>query len=214
MKTLAAFLAVGVIWLIGLLLFADRVQRLTPPDQAPQADGIVALTGGSDARIQEAMELLQAGKGRRVLVSGVNRQVTREQLRRIANPPRGLYECCVDLGFDAKNTLGNAQEIAEWARAKSFHSLIVVTSDYHMPRSLLEIHGAVPEAQLIPYPIATPRLDTHRWWRTASGARIMTLEYCKFLIVSAREALLSLGRGAPKHTQDAASSAQSAAPAR
>lgn len=198
MKTLAAFMAVGVIWLIGLLLFAGRVQKLTPPDPVPQADGIVALTGGSDARIQEAMDLLQAGKGRRVLVSGVNRQVTRAQLKKVANPPAGLYECCVDLGFDAKNTLGNAQEIAAWTRAKSFRSLIVVTSDYHMPRSLLEIHGAVPEATLVAYPIATPRLDTHRWWRTATGARIMILEYCKFLVVSAREAVLSIGRGPSK----------------
>ncbi len=206
MKTLAAFLAVGVIWLIGLLFFANNVQRLTPPDPVPQADGIVALTGGSDARIQEAMDLLQAGKGRRVLVSGVNRQVTRAQLKKIANPPEGLYECCVDLGFDAKNTLGNAQEIAAWARAKSFKSLIVVTSDYHMSRSLLEIHGAVPEAKLIAYPIVTPSLDTHRWWRTAGGARIMTLEYCKFLIVSAREAILSLGRGSGKAPESAPAS--------
>lgn len=209
MKTLAAFLAVGVLWLIGLLLFAGRVQKLTPPDPVPPADGIVALTGGSDARIQEAMDLLQAGKGQRVLVSGVNRQVTRAQLKKIANPPEGLYECCVDLGFDAKNTIGNAQEIAAWAHAKSFHSLIVVTSDYHMPRSLLEIHGAYPEAQLIAYPIVTPKLDAHRWWNTAGGARVMTLEYCKFLIVSAREALLSLGRGSGK----AAYSAPSSAPA-
>jgi uncharacterized SAM-binding protein YcdF (DUF218 family) len=210
MKTLAAFLAVGVIWLIGLLLFAGRVQKLTAPDPVPQADGIVALTGGSDARIQEAMDLLQAGKGRRVLVSGVNRQVTRPQLKKIANPPEGLYECCVDLGFDAKNTLGNAQEIAAWAQANNFHSLIVVTSDYHMPRSLLEIHGADPEARLIAYPIVTPKLDTHRWWKTAGGARVMTLEYCKFLIVSAREALLSLGRGPSKAPSSAPASKASA----
>jgi uncharacterized SAM-binding protein YcdF (DUF218 family) len=194
MKILGAFLIVAGVWLLGLWAFTVHVQKLTPPDPVPQADGIVALTGGSDARIQEAMDLLQAGKGQRVLVSGVNRQVTREQMRRISNPPAGLYDCCVDLGFDAKDTIGNAQEIADWARAKSFKSLIVVTSDYHMPRALLEIHGAIPGETLIPYPIVTPKLDTHRWWRTWAGARFMMTEYSKFLAVWAREAILSLGR--------------------
>jgi uncharacterized SAM-binding protein YcdF (DUF218 family) len=172
---------------------------MTPPDPVPQADGIVALTGASDARIQEAMDLLQAGKGRRVLVSGVNKDVTRDQLRKITHPPANLYDCCVDLGFDAQNTKGNAQEIAEWARAKSFKTLIVVTSDYHMPRAMLEIKGAVPEATLVSYPIETPALDTQHWWKSAGGAKFMTLEYCKYLAVLVREGFISIGNAFDKH---------------
>ena len=193
MKVLVAILVVALVWLAGLVAFAQRVQRLTPPDPVPQADGIVALTGASNARIQEAMDLLQAGKGRRVLVSGVNKSVTRDQLNKVANAPANLYDCCVDLDFDAQNTKGNAQQIADWARGKSFKTLIVVTSDYHMPRSLLEIHGSLPEATLIPYPIATPALDTHRWWKSSGGAWFMTLEYCKYLAVLTREGFISLG---------------------
>ena len=193
MKVLVAILVVALVWLAGLVAFAQRVQRLTPPDPVPQADGIVALTGASDARIQEAMDLLQAGKGRRVLVSGVNKSVTRDQLNKVANAPANLYDCCVDLDFDAQNTKGNAQQIADWARGKSFKTLIVVTSDYHMPRSILEIHGALPEAVLVPYPIATPALDTHHWWKTSGGAWFMTLEYCKYLAVLTREGFISLG---------------------
>lgn len=193
MKSLLALLALALVWLAGLFAFADRVSRLTPPFPTPQADGIVVLTGASEARLSEGMHLLQENRGRRLLVSGVNRVVSRAELRKATDAPQRLYECCVDLGFDARNTLGNAQEIAAWSRAKGFSSIIVVTSDYHMPRSLLEIRGALPGVRLYPYPVATPSLDSHRWWRSARGARFMTLEYCKYLVVLAREGVLRLG---------------------
>jgi len=198
MKALVAVLVVAVIWLGGLLAFADRVQRLAPPDPVPQADGIVALTGASDARIQEAMDLLRAGKGRRLLVSGVNKVVTRDQLKKVTLAPSSVYDCCVDLDFDATNTVSNAKFTADWARAKGYRSLIVVTSDYHVPRSMLELKGAMPEVQLTAYPITTPSLDAKRWWRSASGARFMTLEYCKYLVVLVRESVVSLGNKAHK----------------
>lgn len=204
MKSLAAVLVVALVWLAGLLAFADRVQRQAPPNPVPRADGIVALTGKSEARIQEAMALLQQGRASRLLVSGVNRDVTRPQLQAATAAPARLYECCVDLGFDATNTLGNAKEIAAWSKAKGFTTLIVVTSDYHMPRSLLEIHGAAPGVTLIPYPVSTPSLDSKRWWRSGSGAKFMTLEYCKYLAVLTREAIISLGSAADKANRKAA----------
>jgi uncharacterized SAM-binding protein YcdF (DUF218 family) len=213
MKTLVAVLVVALVWLAGLIAFADRVQRLAPPDPAPKADGIVALTGASDARIQEAMDLLRAGKGRRVLVSGVNKQVTREQLRKVTSAPSSLYDCCVDLDFDATNTVSNAKFTADWARGKGYKSLIVVTSDYHVPRSMLELHGAMPEVTLVPYPITTPSLDAKRWWRTAGGARFMTLEYSKYLVVLVREGLVSLGNKTDKsHAKPDATAPASDAP--
>ncbi|NEX93634.1 YdcF family protein [Caulobacter sp. 17J65-9] len=209
MKSLAAVAIVALIWLAGLLAFAERVQRSTPADEPPQGDGVVVLTGASDERIVAAMHLLEQGKGRRLLVSGVNREVTRGELRAVTRAPARLYDCCVDLGFEAADTIGNAQEIAAWARAKNFTDLVVVTSDYHMPRSLLEIRGAMPEAQLVPYAVRTPSLDTRRWWRSATGARRMTVEYCKYLVVLVREAVLSLGDGNSK-TQAEASPAATA----
>ncbi|MBS0297471.1 MAG: YdcF family protein [Proteobacteria bacterium] len=213
MKALVAVLVVAVIWLGGLLAFADRVQRLAPPDPVPQADGIVALTGASDARIQEAMDLLRAGKGRRLLVSGVNKVVTRDQLKKVTSAPSSIYDCCVDLDFDATNTVSNAKFTADWARAKGYRSLIVVTSDYHVPRSMLELKGAMPEVQLTAYPIATPSLDAKRWWKSASGARFMTLEYCKYLVVLVRESVVSLGNKANKHAGPGSGPASDPAPA-
>lgn len=189
MKFLALVGIVVLIWLVGLFAFADRVRNFTPAPEPERADGIVALTGPSAERVNAAIRLLEQDKGERVLISGVNREVRRQELRELTPGSNRLFNCCVDLGFEAETTNGNAQEIAAWARAKNYRHLIVVTSDYHMPRSLLEIRSAAPDLELTPYAVSTPSLDNSRWWRAAVTARRMTLEYAKYLAVLGREAL-------------------------
>ena len=204
MKSLALLLIILLIWTAGLLAFADRVARSTPAAAPTPADGIVALTGPSVARIDVAMKLLEDGKAGRLLVSGVNRKVTRADMRSVSKAPGRLFDCCVDLGFSAADTRGNARETAAWARAYGFRRLIVVTADYHMPRAILELHGALPEGVLQPYPVATDEINAASWWRTGEGFRRMTFEYCKYLVILAREAILGLGahpaKGAPAST--------------
>ena len=193
MRTLAAIFVVLLVWSTGLLAFAARVDRLTPADDPAAADGIVALTGGSDERINAGMRLLEDDKAKRLLISGVGQHVTRSQLQTIVGAAKPLFDCCVDLGFQAANTLGNARETAAWARAHGFRTLILVTADYHMPRARLELRAALPEATIEPYPVATSELKTGVWWKTQLGAQRMTIEYCKYLAVLARETLLGLG---------------------
>ena len=189
MKFLALVGIVALIWLVGLFAFADRVRNFTPAPEPARADGIVALTGPSAERVNAAIRLLEQDKGERVLISGVNREVRRQELRELTPGSNRLFNCCVDLGFEAETTNGNAQEIAAWAQSKGYDSLIVVTSDYHMPRSLLEIRGAAPGVELTPYAVSTPSLDNSGWWRAAVTARRMTLEYLKYLAVLGRETL-------------------------
>lgn len=194
MKGLFALLVAAAVWAAGLLAFAARVERSTPAPEPERADGVVALTGaGSNERIGAAMGLLADGKAERMLVSGVNREASREDIRVVSRAVRRLYDCCVDLGFDAANTLGNARETEDWARAMRFESLIVVTADYHMPRAMLELRGAMPDKRLTPYPVATSVVDARRWWRTTGGARLMVTEYSKYLAILGREAVLGLG---------------------
>jgi len=193
MRTLAAIFVVLLVWATGLLAFAARVDRLTPADDPAPADGIVALTGGSGERIAAGLGLLEAGKAKRMLISGVSRHVTRGELQTIVGAAKPVFDCCVDLGFQAANTLGNARETAAWTRAHGFRTLILVTADYHMPRARLELHAALPEATIETYPVATTELRTGDWWKTGAGAERMILEYCKYLAVLARETLLDLG---------------------
>ena len=182
-----------VIWMAGLLEFGDRVARLTPADDPPSADGIVALTGGSDQRLEAATRLLEAGKGKRLLVSGVNPMATRQDLWGVTGAAKPLFDCCVDLGFTAADTVGNARETAEWAKSLGYRSLILVTADYHMPRAMLELRAALPTATITPYPVATRDLDAQHWQASGPGVRRVALEYCKYLAILARETVIGLG---------------------
>ena len=193
MKLLFLLALLALLWGAGLWAFAERVAASTPAGEPPESDGIVALTGGSAVRLEAAEQLLEDGKGRRLLISGVNPQVTRPQVKEAARGVGRSWDCCVDLGFRAANTRGNAQETAGWARYHGYRSLIVVTADYHMPRAILELGARTPGVQLYRYPVVTD-LDARRWWRTSAGVKRMALEYCKYLAILGREAMLGLGR--------------------
>ena len=193
MKGLVAILVVLAIWTAGLLAFADRVARLTPAEEPQAAQGIVALTGASDLRLEAATRLLENGKGERLLVSGVNRKTTRKDMLGVTGAAKPIFDCCVDLGFVAADTIGNASESAEWARAMGYTRLILVTADFHMPRAMLELKSAMPDARITPYPVATPAYDARHWSGSTEGARRIALEYCKYLVILTREGILSLG---------------------
>lgn len=209
MKSIAAFLVVALIWFAGLLAFAGRVQQQTPARAPVPAQGIVALTGaGSNERLAAAMGLLEDGYGRRVLVSGVNRLASREDIRNVSRAVRRLYDCCVDLGFTAADTVGNARETAAWSKAMRYDRLIIVTADYHMPRAMLELNAVLRDTGVTAqtYAVPTPALKDRRWWRNPRAARLMVVEYCKYLAILGREAVLGLGpREAPAAQQKASS---------
>ncbi|WP_297693605.1 YdcF family protein [Phenylobacterium sp.] len=203
MRSVAAFLVLALIWTSGLLAFAARVQQSTPAPEPQVADGIVVLTGASSSeRIAAGVDLLSNGFGKRVLVSGVNREASREDIRHVSGAVKRLYDCCVDLGFTAATTVGNARETADWVKAMRFKSLIVVTADYHMPRAMLELKAVLgpQHVSLQTVPVATSALNARRWWRSPTAARLMVVEYCKYLAILGRELILSLGprdRGGP-----------------
>lgn len=193
MKSAALLLIIIALWAVGLLAFASRVADSTPADDPPAADGVVALTGASNARLTTAVHLLEIGKARRALISGVNQKASRADIRGVTKATRRYYDCCVDLGFSATDTVGNARETAAWARAHGYRSLIVVTSDFHIPRAMLELRAAMPGVTLTPYPVRSEEVDAAHWWRTRDGARRLVVEYSKYLAILTREAVLSLG---------------------
>lgn len=173
-----------VVFIGGFLLFATGIPRTeTPPPHS--ADGIVALTGGA-SRITDAMELLAGNQGKRLLISGVNPATKPGELIRLTPEYEKLFACCIDLGHQALNTSGNALEIAQWSRALGFRSLIVVTSGWHMPRALVELRREMPGTDLIPYSVVTERMREEPWWTNAQTARLLMLEYLKYLAALAR----------------------------
>lgn len=175
---------------VGFVQFTKRVAALGGAE-APQADGIVVLTGGS-SRIEEALKLLQTGKGRRLLISGVNPSTTMSELMRQNGhgAHEEMFDCCVDIGRRALDTEGNAAEAVQWARGHGFDSLTVVTSDYHMPRSMVEFSRQVPgDMRLNPYPIATITRD--RILAEPQIVRFLVFEYTKYLLAVGRTFIMA-----------------------
>lgn len=207
MKSAVVLLLAIVLWTVGLLAFVSRVADSTPAADPRVSDGVVALTGASTARLTAAVHLLEIGKAQHVLISGVNQKVSRADIRGVTKATRRYYDCCVELGFRATDTVGNARETAVWARSHDYRSLIVVTSDFHIPRAMLELRAAMPDLRLTPYPVKSEELDANNWWRTGDGARRMVVEYCKYLAILTREAVLSLG---PKEHEGQAAASRSA----
>ena len=173
----AVLLIAGFAWFLHSLP-ADEIVL------ARDADGIVVLTGGA-SRITDAIELLAAGRGKRLLISGANRATTSGEISRL-NPEYGpIVSCCVD--FDRSlNTLGNAIETKRWAESRGFHSLIVVTSNYHMPRALAEIAHQLPTVSLLPFPVIADKLRGEPWWMHAPMLRLVLSEYLKYVAAQIR----------------------------
>ncbi|MCC7253599.1 YdcF family protein [Hyphomicrobium sp.] len=174
----------------GFVLFANSVMR-DPEVQNVQADGIVVLTGGQ-TRISEAARLLEDKRGERLLISGVNQKIGRPSLLKISGLDEKTFNCCVDLGYAALNTIGNADETRRWAEALGYDRLIVVTASYHMPRSLAELARAMPNIELVPHPVAPDVLRRKVWWLDSTATRLLASEYIKFLPAAVR---LAIARG-------------------
>jgi len=168
----------------GFLWFALQVtSQQTALDRA--ADGIVALTGGA-SRINEAVELLASGRGQRLLITGVAPTVSTTELARLVPERQHWFGCCVDLGYNALNTIGNAVETRQWALDRGFRSLLIVTSSYHMPRAMLELGHRLPGVALIPFPVVPEPRRSAPWWSHAGSAKLLVSEYLKYIVAKAR----------------------------
>ncbi len=173
----ALVLALGFVW------FATHL----PTEEVTldrNADGIVVLTGGA-SRITDALELLAAKRGQRLLISGANRSTNAAEIGRLHPEFADELRCCVD--FDRSlNTLGNAIETRKWAEQRGVRSLIVVTSGYHMPRAILEIGHQLPGVALVAFPVFSEKLRAEPWWSSEATARLVMLEYLKFVFAHMR----------------------------
>jgi uncharacterized SAM-binding protein YcdF (DUF218 family) len=187
-KFLIAFvLTCGIAAGVGFLAFAHAVKRAAPANP-PAADAVVVLTGGED-RIEAGIKLLAQRKGKRLLISGVNPSTRATEIGRLTGYDRRLFDCCIDFGYVAVDTTTNAEETRAWAANWHFSRLILVTSSYHMPRSLLEFSRVLPDVELLPYPVVTRSLHLDAWWQHRHTARVMGTEYLKFLASAVRLAM-------------------------
>jgi uncharacterized SAM-binding protein YcdF (DUF218 family) len=183
----AAGLFTGLVLVVLGASFIWFTLNINQPSTVPiqQADAIVVVTGKS-SRIGEAMNLLAQGKGQKLLISGVNRTTSKQSLNRRFSRHSHLFACCVELDHLAQNTRGNASQSAQWVRRNNIKSLILVTSSYHMPRAFAEFSSAMPGIKLQGRPIVTQNIYIDRWWAYPGTAKLLAIEYAKYLLALLR----------------------------
>lgn len=176
-------IAAAALYVLGFIVFAASLDRHSPVNIVP-SDAIVALTGG-EGRLTEAVKLLDDGKGARLLITGVHPEVKSGTLKNAVKVPSAKFDCCVDLGRQAEDTIGNATETASWVRAHGYRSIILVTSTYHMPRATLELSRAMPDVTITPFPVVQGTLHLDGWWDFPGTTRLLISEYSKYLLTLA-----------------------------
>lgn len=170
--------AVGLLWGLGLAFFIYLIP-FSFEEMLEPTDGIVVFTGGK-TRLQTALSLFQQKKSKHLLISGVNPDAT---FREVVGDTPFVY---VTLGYQAQDTLGNAEETAAWVKAHQIKTLRLITSNYHMPRSLLELRRFLPEILIIPHAIIREKFLTPHWWHHFPLLTLVIQEYNKFLFALLR----------------------------
>lgn len=173
----------------GLHAFVKDALSMQPVAEE-KLDAVVVLTGGTN-RIDAGFDLIEKGFGKKLFISGVYRGNEISRLLKLwRSEPQDSLDCCVALGFSADNTVGNAVETVAWLKEQDYHSIYLVTSNYHIRRALLEFELSEPDLKIIPYPVAPGRLDIGVWWKDPPTRSLVLREYTKYIAAYAVHGLL------------------------
>ena len=184
-----------LMWFTGLVCFVTMLP-VAPAKLNLQTEAIVVLTGGA-GRLEKGFTLLLEDKAPRLFISGVEVGVELPELlkqKEIAPIADKIPLEKVELGHNARSTFQNAEETSAWVKQNHIKSIRMVTANYHMPRSLLEMQQSMPDVTILPEPVF-PAEFTGNWWATESALFLVLSEYHKFLISYAAHKIGILNEG-------------------
>lgn len=164
-KIFIALCVLVLLWLGGFAAFAVGAIMASPEDEDQTTDAIVVLTGGNN-RIQEGLALFAQGKAAHLFISGVHENVKKREILSLWDGDQTLPPCCVTLGYEATTTTQNAAETRGWIEKEDYSSIRLVTGDYHIARSMMEMHHALPGVDIYAHPVHQPDLNvrTRHYW--------------------------------------------------
>ena len=177
-------------WLGGFIIFQQYIRK-RPIDETTKTDVIVVLTGGKN-RITEAANLYNNGLSEMLFISGVGKRVGIRALEKQHHIT--FKKTNVVLGREATNTIENAIEVSEIIRRNNFKSVRLVTSYYHMPRSIELIKVLIPDVEILEHPVYSPNVSK-RWWKNPKSFYLIASEYHKFLFIYTKNLLNKLFQG-------------------
>jgi uncharacterized SAM-binding protein YcdF (DUF218 family) len=183
-----AVIVLGLGFAAGFAFFTSHITHMSQPVTVDRADAIVVLTGGTD-RLKPAIELLKNSSGKKLLISGVNPDTSKQEIAAAYGITVDLADCCLDIDQIAANTVGNAAQSAKWLRANAFKSVILVTSNYHMPRAEKELRRLSGGLKIIQYPLVNSDLSNWKWLEQPDAFRLILTEYLKYTLATVRHLL-------------------------
>lgn len=190
-RLILGLILIALVWAIGLAGFIRNLPA--PSKEAPiRIDGVAVYTGGGGARIMAGMTLFADGAGDRLLISGVHPDTSRARISEFWDGADDLFECCVDLGREALTTEGNAEEVSVWAEDNEFQHIVLVTSDYHIPRAVAATRKKMPGVTIHPYVVSSGYLDENGRPTSLTAWRKLSGEYTKYVLARVRSFFSSI----------------------
>ena len=184
------------LFFIELNNFKKNILSLTKYNDI-ESPNIVILTGGTN-RIKDGLKIIQDFNNSKninykILVSGTGIGFTKSSLKKKLGPNFNsqLIQCCIDLDDVSKNTLTNASETFKWTSKNNIKEFILITSNYHMPRAILEFKNVMPNLKIYTYAITPKKHDIENWLSSYQTFSLVFTEYCKFLIAVLRIKIFS-----------------------
>ena len=176
---------------IELNSFKERILTLQK-DPINLSSKVVILTGGTN-RIKEGFEVIykldkKSITNLNVLVSGTGKGFSKLSLQEKLNPgfDLRLIECCVELDSVSQNTYSNAIETSKWVSKNNIEEILLITSNYHIPRSILEFQNKMPNLKILYYPIIPKKHQINKWLKSFETFSLIFIEYCKYIIANVR----------------------------
>ena len=88
----------------------------------------------------------------------------------------------IDIGHNAFNTEGNAKETSAWVKQNDIKSIRLVTSNYHINRSIIEFYKQDPNLTIVAHPVYSEKIEK-KWWTSWQTFSLISKEYNKFLYI-------------------------------
>ena len=182
---------------VGLFNFQEKILSLEKNRNIVNSN-IVILTGGSN-RIKEGFKVVNdidklAKTDFKILISGTGKGFTKASLKKTLTSDfnLNLVECCIELESISKDTYSNASETYKWTKKNDINDIILITSNYHMPRAILEFKNRMPNQQIFTYPITPKNHDIKNWLNSSDTFFLIFFEYSKLLIASLRLKIMNI----------------------
>jgi uncharacterized SAM-binding protein YcdF (DUF218 family) len=178
------FLFVVMVWGRGFVRFVDLVSKHSPSDQKIDTEAIIVLTGGQK-RIEAGIILLRENPSKRLFITGIDSRIKKIlDVIKISTVLPKKTQRKVEFGQKATTTFENALEAKEWLELNKINSITLVTSAYHMPRSLLAFRDELPNIQIECYPILLKGFEANEWWKSPTRIIFLLKEYTKYSVVT------------------------------